>query len=79
MSRVDRDKEIYLFFSRMSSSDSIQYEVMRDPQPGYYGQPYDLGSIMHYYPTVRHCSVTTDMLENTEKCMDIEGCNGSSG
>ena len=52
MSRTDRDQEINVYFDMMSVSDAAQYDVMPNPMPGYYGQPYDLGSIMHYYPTV---------------------------
>ncbi|CAF0851656.1 unnamed protein product [Adineta steineri] len=51
MARTDRDLEIRLYFSLMSSSEATQYDIMPNPMPGYYGQPYDLGSIMHYYPT----------------------------
>jgi hypothetical protein len=52
MSRTDRDQEITLGFNFMSASDAAQYEIMSNPMPGYYGQPYDLGSIMHYYASV---------------------------
>ena len=53
MARTDRDQEISIYFATMSALDAAQYEIMPNPMPGYYGQPYDLGSIMHYYPTVR--------------------------
>jgi len=52
MARTDRDLEINLYFNLMSASEATQYDIMPNPMPGYYGQPYDLGSIMHYYPTV---------------------------
>ena len=52
MGRTDRDKEIYIYFSRMGTTEAVQYDIMPNPMPGYYGQPYDLSSIMHYYPTV---------------------------
>ena len=52
MSRTDRDKEIVVSLASASRSDIAQYEIMPDPVPGYYGQPYDLGSVMHYYATV---------------------------
>ncbi|UJR34094.1 hypothetical protein I4U23_021504 [Adineta vaga] len=51
MARTDRDQEILLNFNLMSTTDAIQYNIMPNPMPGYYGQPYDLGSIMQYYPT----------------------------
>jgi hypothetical protein len=54
MARTDRDQEIILYFNAMSTSEATQYDIMPNPQPGYYGQPYDLGSIMHYYPTVNN-------------------------
>jgi hypothetical protein len=52
MARTDRDLEINLYFNLMSSAEAAQYDIMPNPMPGYYGQPYDLGSIMHYRPTV---------------------------
>lgn len=52
MARIDRDSEIILRFRLMSNSEATQYDIMPNPMPGYYGQPYDLSSIMHYRPTV---------------------------
>ena len=52
MARTDREQEINLYFNLMSNSEITQYAMMPNPTFGYYGQPYDLGSIMHYYPTV---------------------------
>lgn len=54
MARPDRDQEINLHFNLMSDSEATQYDIMPNPMPGFYGQPYDLGSIMHYFPTVSH-------------------------
>ncbi|CAF1321462.1 unnamed protein product, partial [Didymodactylos carnosus] len=51
MSRTDRDQNILLYFNRMSQIEASQYDIMPDPQPNYYGQPYDLYSVMHYYGT----------------------------
>ncbi|CAF2530092.1 unnamed protein product [Rotaria sp. Silwood2] len=51
MARADRDQEINIQFHLMSTSEATQYEIMLLPIHDYYGQPYDLGSIMHYYPT----------------------------
>lgn len=52
MARPDRDQEINLYFNLMSNTEATQYDIMPNPMPGFYGQPYDLGSIMHYLPTV---------------------------
>lgn len=52
MARPDRDQEIKLYFNLMTNSEATQYDIMPNPMPGFYGQPYDLGSIMHYFPTV---------------------------
>lgn len=46
--RVDRDDHVSIDFSRISDELLAQYEIMDNPQPGYYGVPYDLFSIMHY-------------------------------
>ncbi|CAF4582030.1 unnamed protein product [Rotaria sp. Silwood1] len=51
MARADRDLEINIDFHLMSKSEASQYEIKLSPIYDYYGQPYDLGSIMHYYPT----------------------------
>ena len=67
MSRVDRDREISIFFNRMSLFDSAQYDIMQDPQPGYYGQPYDLGSIMHYRSTVRNECIFSDVTNDSSR------------
>lgn len=53
MSRSDRDEEIRIQFNLMSIGEATQYEKIPDTVHSYYGQPYDLSSIMHYYPTVR--------------------------
>ena len=57
MSRTDRDQEINLMFHLMTESEISQYQIMPNPMPGYYGQPYDLGSIMHYSPSVSMISI----------------------
>lgn len=54
MSRRDRNQEINIRYNLMSVSELAQYEIMPDSSNTYYGQPYDLGSIMHYYPTVNN-------------------------
>ncbi|CAF3866179.1 unnamed protein product [Rotaria magnacalcarata] len=51
MARVDRDQEININFNLMLASEIRQYDIMSSSIHNYYGQPYDLGSIMHYYPT----------------------------
>jgi hypothetical protein len=47
-SRVDRDQHVYIDFDQISDELIGQYFKMSDSEPGYYGVPYDLYSIMHY-------------------------------
>ncbi|CAF0802218.1 unnamed protein product [Rotaria sordida] len=51
MARADRDQEIDIHFHLMSTNEATQYVIMTRSIHDYYSQPYDLGSIMHYYPT----------------------------
>ncbi|RNA22038.1 blastula protease 10-like, partial [Brachionus plicatilis] len=47
-SRSDRDSHVRINFKNLKREYAAQYYVMTDSQPGYYGIPYDLSSIMHY-------------------------------
>jgi tolkin protein len=47
-SRVDRDDHVTINFNNISDELLEQYEIMDNPQTGYYGVQYDLFSIMHY-------------------------------
>jgi hypothetical protein len=46
--RVDRNNHVSVNLRLISYNDQEQYEIMDNPQPNYYGVPYDLFSIMHY-------------------------------
>ena len=46
--RIDRDKHVVVDFNKIDDDVSEQYELMNNPQTGYYGVEYDLFSIMHY-------------------------------
>jgi hypothetical protein len=45
-SRVDRNNHVTVNLN--IAFDRGQYDVMDNPQPNYYGVPYDLFSVMHY-------------------------------
>lgn len=46
--KIDRDAHIRINFQNLKPDFAPQYYAMTDSQPGYYGIPYDLSSIMHY-------------------------------
>ena len=75
MARPDRDQEINLYFNLMSNTEATQYDIMPNPMPGLYGQPYDLGSIMHYFPTVNPSISGKKLLDRCE-FLECDVCTG---
>ena len=47
-SRIDRDDHIYVDLNKVDGGMEANFMIMDNPQPNYYGVPYDLSSIMHY-------------------------------